>query len=313
MYDPVSVVQEFESFFRSIADSGVVPLSSQDPATIAEENPALCIIPVWNFESRMISLTNKVIIFAFLLWLLAGNCFAQDDSDPSEELMANRHRLDFSLNFLDSAFDNSLGGTFGYAYNLTQTTNFSAAVNYLDSRLDSRGGSGFGDTSLAFSWAPAVNLSVAPWVPRKIGSGLGIILPTGNAADGRGSDATILTPFVGLVFPITDNFYLYPTLSYLWSADKIITGEDISIGVVDLGAGWIPGGRFWVTVYAAIVRDFDTDDSHFNNQISLGLNLSEQWSGSFDYVNSDFFLPGSDSQVGIGIDKQLVLSLHFNF
>jgi hypothetical protein len=76
--------------------------------------------------------------------------------------MASRHRLDFSLNYLESAFDDSLGTTLGYAYSLTQKTNISATVSYLDSRLDKEGGSGFGDTSLAFSWAPAVNISVAP-------------------------------------------------------------------------------------------------------------------------------------------------------
>lgn len=261
----------------------------------------------------MIEIKNTSIVFACFLWLLAGNCFAQDDSDPSEELMASRHRLDFSLNYLESDFDDSLGTTLGYAYSLTQKTNISATVSYLDSRLDKEGGSGFGDTSLAFSWTPAVNLSVAPWVPRKIGTGLGIILPTGDATDGRGLKSTIFTPFVGLVFPLNDSFYIYPTLTYLWSADKIITDEDIRIGVADLGVGWISARGFWITAYGAIVRDFEADDNHFNRQVSLGLNLSERWSGSFDYVNSDFFLPGNNAQIGSNIDKQLVFSLHFNF
>ena len=261
----------------------------------------------------MIEINNTSIVFACFLLMLAGNCFAQDDSDPSEELMASRHRLDFSLNYLDSAFDDSLNASLGYAYSLTQNTNISATVSYLDSRLDEEGGSGFGDTSLTFSWAPAVNLSVAPWVPRKIGTGLGIILPTGDATDGRGLKSTILIPFVGLVFPFKDTFYLYPTLTYLWSADKIITDEDIRIGVIDLGVGWISPRGFWITVYAAIVRDFDADDSHFNNQVSLGMTLSERWSGSFDFVDSDYFLPGNNTQPGDAFDKQYVLSLHFNF
>ena len=261
----------------------------------------------------MINLKNKSIIFTALLGLSAGNCFAHDDSDPSEELMASRHRLDFSLNYMKAALDNSLGLSLGYAYNLTQKTNISASVTYLDSRVDKKGGSGIGDTSLAFSWAPAVNLSVAPWVPKRIGTGLGVLLPTGDAADGRSLKSTILIPFVGLVFPFKDTFYIYPTFTYFWSADKIVTDEDVRIGVADVGVGWVSARGFWITAYAAIVRDFDADDSHFNNQVSLGMALSTRWSGSFDYVNADFFLPGKDTQVGNEIDKQFVLNLHFNF
>jgi hypothetical protein len=148
----------------------------------------------------MINLKNKSIIFTALLGLSAGNSFAQNNSDQAENLMASRHRLDFSVSYMESFIDNSLDASLDYAYNLTSKTNISATVTYLDSRLGKEGGGGFGDTSLTFSWAPAVNLSVAPWVPRKIGTGLGIILPTGDATDGRGLKSTILTPFVGLVF-----------------------------------------------------------------------------------------------------------------
>lgn len=261
----------------------------------------------------MINLKNKSIILAGLLWLTAGNCFAQDDSDSLEEPMASRHRLDFSLNYMKAALDDSLGLSLGYAYDLTQKTNISASVTYLDARIDKKGGSGIGDTSLVISWAPSANLSVAPWVPRKIGTGLGVLLPTGDAADGRSLKSTILIPFVGLVFPFNDAFYIYPTFTYFWSADKIVTGKDIKIGVADLGVGWVSARGFWITAYAAIVRDFVADDSHFNNQVSLGMALSTRWSGSFDYINADFFLPGEDTQVGNEIDKQFRINLHFNF
>ena len=261
----------------------------------------------------MINLKNKSIIFTALLWLLAGSCFAQNNSDQAENLMASRHRLDFSVSYMESFVDNSLDASLAYTYNLTLKTNISATVNYLDSRLGKEGSAGFGDTSLAFSWAPTVDLSVAPWVPRKIGTGLGVVLPTGDASDGRSLDSTILVPFVGLVFPLKDTIFLYPTFTYLWSADKIITGEDVRIGVADLGAGWVSPQGFWITVYSAIVRDFVADDSHFNYQVSLGVPISKQWSGSVDYVDSDFFLPGSDSDFGEAIDKKFALSLHFNF
>ena len=133
----------------------------------------------------------KSVAFACFLCLSAGNCFAQDDSDSSAELKVSRHRLDFSLNYMKAVIDDSLGLSLGYAYNLTPKTNISASVTYLDSRIDKDGGSGIGDTSLAFSWTPAVNLSVAPWVPKRIGTGLGVLLPTGDAADGRSLKATV--------------------------------------------------------------------------------------------------------------------------
>ena len=146
--------------------------------------------------------------FTLYLLFLAGSCVAQEDSDPLKPVMEARHRLDFSLVYLDSIIDDSLNAQFAYSYSMTPRTNVSVAISYLDARLDKAGGSGIGDTNFVFSWAPTMPITVGPWVPRKVGSGIGVILPTGDASDFRSLDATVLMPFLGLVYPVTESFFI---------------------------------------------------------------------------------------------------------
>jgi hypothetical protein len=238
---------------------------------------------------------------------------AQDENEQTDEILASRHRLDFSLSYLSTFLDDSLSAEFAYTYSLTANTNVSGSISYLDSRLNLGGGSGFGDTSLTFSWAPTVPISAAPWVPRQAGTGLSLILPTGNPADGRSMDATVITPFLGLVYPVTDSFVLYPTLAYTWSVDKIVTGDKLSIGVADLGIGWISSKGFWVTIYAALVRDFEIDESYINTAISVGMVFSNNWGASIDFNNTDYFIPGTVPGFAGQIDHETSLNLHYNF
>jgi len=89
------------------------------------------------------------------------------------------------------------------------------SISYLDARLDKAGGRGIGDTSFVFSWAPTVPITVGPWVPRKLGSGVAVILPTGKASDARSLDATVLAPFLGLVYPVTESALQFLALAII--------------------------------------------------------------------------------------------------
>ena len=240
-------------------------------------------------------------------------CVAQDESEQDSAEIQSRHRLDLTLTYLDSFLDDSLAGSFGYTYSLTTNTNLSGSISYLDSRFDQEGGSGFGDTSLTFSWAPGVPISADPWVPDQIGTGLSIIIATGNPSDGRSLDATVITPFLGLVFPVTESFFLYPSLAYTRSIDHLVTGTDLNIGIADLGIGWVSSKGLWVNVYAALVRDFEIDESYLNTAISVGMVFTENWGASVDWNNTDYFVPGTVPGLAGNIEHEISLSLHYNF
>lgn len=238
---------------------------------------------------------------------------AQENSDPLKPILESRHRLDFSLVYLDSISDDSLNATLGYAFKLTPNANISAEISYLDSNVDLPGGSGIGDTSLSFSWAPSVPLTVGPWVPRKLGSGIGLILPTGNASNSRSIDSVVIAPFLGLVYPVCDHFFIYPSLTYMWSVDKTITGKDLSVGLIDIGAGCIFNNGVFVNAYIAWIKDFEVDETYLNTELSLGWNFSANWSASVDYDNSEYFVPGTIVDVNGRVERQWGLNLHYNF
>ena len=248
-----------------------------------------------------------------LLALVAEQCAAQDEEEQQSTIMESRHRLDFSIAYLDTFLDDSLSGAIGYTYSLTPNTNIGGSISYLDSRFDQDGGAGIGDTSLTLSWAPAVANSVQPWVPRRVGTGLSVILPTGDPVDGRSLDATVIAPFLGLVYPVYESFFIYPSLSYYRSIDKIFTGADLNIAVADLGVGWVSSKGVWVNLYAALVRDFEIDEGYLNTAISVGMVFSKNWGASIDYNDTNYFVPGAVPGVAGQINHETSLNLHYNF
>jgi hypothetical protein len=247
------------------------------------------------------------------LALFAGQCLAQDENEQESAIMESRHRLDFSIAYLDTFLDDALSGAIGYTYSLTSNTNIGGSISYLDSRFAEDGGAGIGDTTLTFSWAPRVAISVQPWVPRRVGTGLSVILSTGDPSDGRSLDANVIVPFLGLVFPVTESFTIYPSLSYYRSLDKIVTGNHLNIGVADLGVGWVSSKGIWVNVYVALVQDFEIDDGYLNTAISVGMAFSERWGASIAYGDTNYFVPGAEPGIAGQINHETSLNLHYNF
>jgi len=172
--------------------------------------------------------------------------------------------------FLNSGVSDSLSAELGYAYSLTPSANLSASLSYLDSQLDSVFGAGIGDPTLTFSRAPGVDISISPWVPRQIGTGISMILPTGKTSEGHSLGATVVAPFVGLVFPIGDSFSIFPGAMYMRSLDKTFTGKDLDLAVLDLGGGWLSSKGTWIRLYVALIRDLKSDESYYNSAISVG-------------------------------------------
>lgn len=245
--------------------------------------------------------------------LLAFPCQAQQDNSDSGQTVPSHHRLDFGLIYLDSSAEDSINVELSYAYNFSSDSNISATISYLDTSVDKKGGEGFGDTALNFSWSPFTPLSVGPWVPKKIGTGVTVVLPTGDEKKGLGTGTTIIMPSLGFAYGLTDTFYLFPALVYGRSMDHIANGKDFDVGWIDLGAGWTLADRYWIRLYAAWIKDFEADDTHLNTALSLGVLFSERWSASFDYSNTDFFIPGTVPAPGLEPDDQYSFNLHYNF
>jgi len=226
---------------------------------------------------------------------------------------SSRHRLDVSYIGIDSRFyDSSIWG-FGYAYSITPKTNLAVSVPLLDPSFDRGGDSGFGDTTVSFSWTPRQTISVRPWVPKQVGTGLGVTLPTGNSARSRGLNTTLLTPFVGLAFPLNDRITLLPTLVYTHSLDKTAQGADVRFAAADLGINYLHSSHWWLTVYGAYLYDFEINERHWNWAFTVGQLFTESWGGSAEFTRTQYFEPGTIVAPTGAVDSQFSLNLHYNF
>lgn len=255
------------------------------------------------------------LVGVFLIWTLAFNLHAQDDDGQAGSALPSatvtRHRIDLSALYLDSEKFDSVIGLFDYAYNLTPKSNIALEFVYLDSNIGRDGGSGIGDTSITYSYEPTVGLSIKPWVPKKVGSGISFVLPTGNAKDGRSLDSVLVNPFIGGVLFLTDSFVLTPLLSYSYSLDPIITGKNVRFLTAELGMVWKGKNELWIGFYPSYIRDFEVNISHVNLRLSVGKMFSSSWGGSIEFADLEAFEPGAIPGAEDLFDQTVKVSVHF--
>jgi hypothetical protein len=260
-------------------------------------------------------------IFGALIVAITCFIFSQiviaDDAEDSESdnsaAAAPRHRIDISAVFLDGVAADSLNGILGYTYNLTGNTNFNVTVPYLDPDTATGRNSGFGDTVFSLSFVPLVEVSTNPWVPRTVGTGVSILAPTGNADDGRSLDAWVITPYLGLVIPLTDQFFLAPQLGYVHSLDKAAADVDLRLAFAEFGIAYVSFKGFWASYFPRFAFDLERDDWAIDHRVSVGKMVTRNVGLSVDYVFIERFNFGSYIPNESGFDRQIELNVHFAY
>lgn len=247
-----------------------------------------------------------------VLLLAPGASSAQEAAEVPDE-NSSRHRLDFSYIEIDSRFYNGSIWGLGYAYSLSPNTNLAVSVPVLDLNFNRDHNSGIGDTSVAFSWTPLQAVSVRPWVPKQVGTGIEVSLPTGDPASGLGLDTTVVTPFLGLAIPITDRFTLLPYLMYSRSVDETAQGSKIRFTAFDLGVNFLQNYRWWVTAYGAYLYDLEVRKDYWNAALTVGMLFTESWGGSIEYSRFQHFEPGVATSRFNTVAGQFLVNLHYNF
>jgi hypothetical protein len=224
-----------------------------------------------------------------LLSVLSSSVYS-DEGDIKKE--TPRNRVDFTSVYFDTVETDRFTGILGYTRNLSSKSNLAVRLSYLDSRLGISGGSGFGDTTVTYSYLPNAEMSVGPWLPRIVGSGISVTLPTGNENKGLGLGSTILTPFLGTQLPLNDSISFTPTLAYAYSTDQIITGQDVRVMLLDLGLTWVGQTGWWASAYFGYIRDFETDHSSTGGRLSIGKVFPSRWGFSAHFIDLESFRPG---------------------
>ncbi len=259
-------------------------------------------------------------LFGFLIVAAACFTFSQsvvaNDSEVAESGSTDappRHRLDLSAVFLDGDSTDSLSGLLGYTYTLTSNTILNVTVPYLDPDRSTGKNSGFGDTVISLSFVPVVKVGTNPWVPRTVGTGISILAPTGNADEGRSLDTWIITPYLGLVIPLSDRFFLAPQLGYVHSLDEIATDVDLRLAFAEVGFAYVSFDGFWASYFPRFAFDLERDDWAIDHRVSIGKMVTSSVGFSVDYVFIERFNFGSDTPNAQGFDRQIELNVHFTF
>jgi hypothetical protein len=257
-----------------------------------------------------------ILVVAIACFTFSQSVAADDveDSESKDSATAEiRHRIDIGAVFMDSISTDSINGILGYTYNLTNNTNINVTVPYLDPDTATGSNSGFGDTIFSLSYVPLVKVSANPWVPRTVGTGISILAPTGNADEGRSLDTWIITPFVGLVVPLTDHFFLAPQLGYVHSLNKTVVDTDLRLAFAELGFAYVSSKGFWASYFPRFAFDLERDDWAIDHRLAVGKMLTTNFGLGLDYVFIERFNFGSDIPNARGFDEQIELNVHFAY
>ena len=127
------------------------------------------------------------------------------------------------------------------------------------------------------------------------------------------STPVILMPFLGLLIPMSDQFFASPTFLYAHSLDRTATGSYVEIAMAEVGITWIGKKGAWAGFYPAYLRDFEADDSHINYGFDVGKVFSSGLGLSIRYDDVEFFIPGSIPSEQDQFDQIITVNLHLVF
>ena len=224
----------------------------------------------------------------FILGTPAKGLAGEDDAARSMPV----NRVDFTSVYADNPQADSFIGLFNYTRNLSSNSNLGLQASYLDARFGKDGGTGFGDTTLTYSYLPNAKMSVAPWLGRIVGSGVSVTLSTGDESEGRGLGTTIVTPFLGTLISITERLSFAPTLLYAYSLNQSVTGRDIRIALLDMGLTWVGRSAWWANISIGYLKDYESDNTSFGGRLSAGKQFANGLGLSVHAIDMEQFRPG---------------------
>jgi hypothetical protein len=261
-------------------------------------------------EWLRISRTAFCVGCAVVSLFLVSDVVADEGSTASGQPSSPRHRVDFGVQWYDAAEGDSVTGSLNYSWVPLDHHAFAATVLLVGSDLSNANGSGVGDTRLQYSWVPSATLTANAWVPKTLGMGFGLIVPTGDAAKGTGADRWIAIPTLGWVFLIGERFSILPSLQYLHSFGEASAADEISTANLELGFLYVWSSGFWIQYTPSLFRDFEpVDDTNLDHFLLFGMQFSKTLGASLT-VGSIERPPIQDPGLARGSDQFAEITLH---
>ena len=193
---------------------------------------------------------------------------SQKESDTSEQRATQR--LDFGIDFYDAPDGSIVRGGIDYNWVPDANHSFAATLPIVNSRLAEVNGSGIGDLLLRYNWVPSLTLTADPWVPNSLGIGLGLLVPTGDAAKGTGGDQWVIAPSLGWAAKIAKRTTLLPQLQYMKSFAEGELAQGMQTIALSADLIHVFLSKFWVQYTPAASYDLEAETYEFDNLVVLG-------------------------------------------
>ena len=192
----------------------------------------------------------------------------KSDNDAADQ--SATQRLDFGIDFYDSPGGNVVRGGIDYNWAPLADHSFATTLPVIDSRLSDVEGSGIGDLLLRYNWVPALTLTADPWVPNNLGIGVGLLVPSGDAAKGTGGDQWVIAPTLGWAAKIAKRTSLLPQLQYMKSFAEGELAQGTQTVSLSVDLIHVTRSKFWVQYTPAMSYDFDAEQYEFDNLLVVG-------------------------------------------
>jgi hypothetical protein len=237
-----------------------------------------------------------------LLACLGSAAVAQADAADSEELEdtlalpEGRHRIDVGVSLRDAYEGNILVMVPAYSLALSSGLRVLASTSYayLESdpdlpaaSLDEPTSSGLGDSILQAQYAPGVSITASPWIPDTVGLTGTLLMPTGNAEKGLGSDNWEFEVSLGWSYHAAGSLWLIPGAYYLTSISEGSLGVPVEEFGISVELRWLFDSGYWVGYRPDLVHDFEADAWADDHMVVLGKMFGNGFGLVLEYGRAD--------------------------
>ena len=182
----------------------------------------------------------------------------------------------------------------------------------IDANLDESPSLRGGDIEIGYSYTPGITLNANPWVPSKIGNGIGISIPTGDLEDGTGTGSWRLSPRLGFVKTYGNKLSIAPSAQYVLSLAEESGADKTRLLALTMPLTLVGTASAWLQFTPEYAYSFESDKGGFGGVITIGKLLARNIALSAAYTYQPV-LPDSNGDRPSNHSNVWTVSLHFPF
>ena len=205
----------------------------------------------------------------------------------STEVVFTHHRVDLGIERVGRTDQNITTIGLGYTWAPGEHHSVNITTRFVDPEglelPEEHKGFTFSDTVVYYSWSGDYKIEAKPWLPNRFGSGVGLVIPTGDARKGAGIDMWVVTPYLGLVRAVAKRLVIAPTLSFSQSFAEGDLAVPIQAPGAEIGFLYEISPKWWLFYRPTLMYDFELEETIFLNLLQLGRHVGKRHGVSLEY------------------------------